>query len=364
MPLRRCLSVAVIAAGILTVSAPLAGATTLTVTTTNDSGPGSLRATVAGANANDTISIPAGRYVLASQIVISKPLQLSGNTPRTTIVDGGGATRIFEISPQAGSVTIDHLTLAHGAAPSGGAIDAHAKLALVWDAILDNTATTGSGGGIYASEPTTILQVLVKGNSAPNGNGGGMELAPTKADVDTILDSTFTANSARFHGGGLDQPTANGETLVLTGNTFDGNTLAPVNVWPGPTGGNLFTTGGPSNGQHDSNLLMYGNAFTHGVAADHADCQITGSLDAGSGYNAEDGDGGCIVHANPGDRWIADPEFGPLADNGGLTDTLMPAAGSPLVDVVPLGVNCSDTSDQRGLARPRGPLCDIGAVER
>ncbi len=359
MPIRRCLSVAMIAAGIFTVSAPLAAATTRTVANTNDSGPGSLRDTVANASPNDTISIPAGRYVLASQIVISKPLQLSGVSPRTTIVDGAGATRLFEVTTGADS-TFDHLTLAHGVAASGGAIESHAKLALVWDAILDNTATTGSGGGISQSEPTTIMQVLVKGNSAPNGNGGGMELAPTKADVNFVLDSTFTANSARLHGGGLDQPTANQETLVLTGNTFDANTLSS----PFATGGNLFTTGGPFNGQHDSSVLMYGNAFTHGVATDHTDCWITGSLDGGSGYNAEDGDGGCIVHANPGDRWIADPKLGPLTNNGGLTDTLMPAADSPLVDVVPLGDNCSGANDQRGLARPRGPLCDIGAVER
>ena len=62
----------------------------------------------------------------------------------------------------------------------------------------------------------------------------------------------------------------------------------------------------------------------------------------------------------------ADPMLGPLQDNGGPTFTMEPDLASPAMD----GVN--DTTcqtdpvsghDQRGVMRPVGPQCDIGAVE-
>ncbi len=61
-----------------------------------------------------------------------------------------------------------------------------------------------------------------------------------------------------------------------------------------------------------------------------------------------------------------DPLLGPLSFNGGLTPTLSPLAGSPLVDAGD-NTNCLST-DQRGLLRPvdklgSGAICDIGALE-
>jgi hypothetical protein len=63
-----------------------------------------------------------------------------------------------------------------------------------------------------------------------------------------------------------------------------------------------------------------------------------------------------------------DPLLAPLADNGGQTLTRMIDALSAAIDAIPAGVValCDDTSptDQRGLPRPSGAACDIGAVER
>jgi Ca2+-binding RTX toxin-like protein len=58
----------------------------------------------------------------------------------------------------------------------------------------------------------------------------------------------------------------------------------------------------------------------------------------------------------------ADPELGPLADNGGPTHTLLPAPTSPLGGLVPVA-SCTVASDQRGVARPQGTACEPGAVE-
>jgi uncharacterized repeat protein (TIGR01451 family) len=58
---------------------------------------------------------------------------------------------------------------------------------------------------------------------------------------------------------------------------------------------------------------------------------------------------------------FADPLLAPLAANGGLTQTMLPLPGSPAFD---RGVSCPPpTADQRGIVRPQGPACDIGAVE-
>jgi hypothetical protein len=85
------------------------------------------------------------------------------------------------------------------------------------------------------------------------------------------------------------------------------------------------------------------------------------------GYNFSDDD--LCGFKDPTDRENAgDPKLGPLADNGGSTPTLLPQPGSPLIDAIPLA-SCQAngaagiTEDQRGIARPQGPGCDIGAVE-
>ena len=54
---------------------------------------------------------------------------------------------------------------------------------------------------------------------------------------------------------------------------------------------------------------------------------------------------------------VADPQLGPLQDNGGPTKTMLPASGSPAIG---LGTGCPPI-DQRGNARPSA--CTLGAVE-
>jgi hypothetical protein len=81
----------------------------------------------------------------------------------------------------------------------------------------------------------------------------------------------------------------------------------------------------------------------------------TGGITDGD-HNVSFGDATC-----PGAN--ADPLLGPLADNGGPTLTRRPTSDSPLRDAVPAsGANCSST-DQRGVARPNGASCEIGAYE-
>ena len=60
----------------------------------------------------------------------------------------------------------------------------------------------------------------------------------------------------------------------------------------------------------------------------------------------------------------ADPQLGALTDNGGPTLTMLPSATSPLVGEVAAGACTAQvTADQRGVTRPRGAACTVGAVE-
>jgi hypothetical protein len=82
-----------------------------------------------------------------------------------------------------------------------------------------------------------------------------------------------------------------------------------------------------------------------------------------------------------------DPLVAPLGQNGGIGETRMPRPGSPVLDRIPardctfgtfgedmreleqeLAALVADrlavgAADQRGVRRPQGPMCDVGAVE-
>ncbi len=52
-----------------------------------------------------------------------------------------------------------------------------------------------------------------------------------------------------------------------------------------------------------------------------------------------------------------------MKNNGGPTQTMAPAPGSPARNAIPKAA-CAVARDQRGVRRPQGPRCDIGAYER
>ena len=91
-----------------------------------------------------------------------------------------------------------------------------------------------------------------------------------------------------------------------------------------------------------------------------------GGTTVSHGYNL-DGDGTCNLTAT-GDLPGTNPMLDPLALNPpGTTETQALQLGSPAIDHIPPGVNgCGTTvsTDQRGVSRPQGSGCDIGAYER
>ena len=161
---------------------------------------------------------------------------------------------------------------------------------------------------------------------------------------------TFNANSA-LAGGGI---YVSRSRPVLINVTLSGNTAASG------SGGGLYNSGSMANpGRPKLVNVIIANSVGGG------DCVNDGnsSPDAASNHNLiEDSANACgLTDGIDGNLVGADPLLGTLDDNGGLTSTLALLDGSPAIDAG-TSADCPAT-DQRGVMRPFGVTCDIGAYE-
>src|SRR5262249_3497437 len=133
-----------------------------TVTSCGDSGPGTLRARVAAAGADDTILLPACTITLASQVTIATSLTLSGEGATRTILSGGGVTGVLNIS--GGTVTISGVTIRDGMlGPDGGGVNNSGTLTLLNSTVSGNSSG-GNGGGLFNAGRLSLLNSAVSGN--------------------------------------------------------------------------------------------------------------------------------------------------------------------------------------------------------
>ena len=168
-------------------------ATTITVTNTNDSGPGSLRQALANANDGDTINFAVtGTIALTSgELLVDKSVTISGPGAATLAVDGNFKSRVFHIG-SGKTVSISGLTLTNGSAGfenGGGILNDHAILTMDSCAV-QNSFAQSNGGGIYN-----------------DGSGGNAAL--------TILNSTVSLNGASYAGGGIYNDADNSGSATL-----------------------------------------------------------------------------------------------------------------------------------------------------
>ena len=106
------------------------------------------------------------------------------------------------------------------------------------------------------------------------------------------------------------------------------------------------------------------NSETNSEKAAYINCSASSLAKIVSlGYNLETGTD-CGFEST-GDLQSASPDFSSSTpqSNGGNTDTLAPEPTSPAVNAVPTSFEFCDGLDQRGVTRPQGTGCDIGAVE-
>jgi len=232
-----------------------------------------------------------------------------------------------------GTLTIMKSRIAGNRGRTGGGISNEGTLIVTNSTITGNEAASvdSHGGGIYNyswSGTVTITNSTISDNRGNFGGGiynsGGMM---------TVTNSTISGNVAYSRGGGI----YNNDKLIITNSTVSGNS-APYYL----DGGGLFNSGT----LHYSNTLI-ANSPTGG------ECSNFGTISTNLNNLVEDNF--CFPALS------GDPNLGPLASNGGPTQTQALLTGSPAIDAGS-DANCPAT-DQRGVARPRGAHCDIGAYE-
>ncbi|MGE5251736.1 MAG: choice-of-anchor Q domain-containing protein, partial [Bacteroidota bacterium] len=179
-------------------------------------------------------------------------------------------------------------------------------------------------------------------NANQAGHAGGALYNLLSGPILTNL--TFNANSAT----GLDSMGGaifdDASTLTLRNVTLSGNSAS--------AGGALYHGSG-SAGQVDNSILWADGASEAVIdsSVQPSTLLIYDSLAAG----------GCPAGALCSHVLNADPLLGPLANNGGTTQTMALGAGSAAIDSGSSAA-CPPT-DQRGVKRPQGPQCDMGAYE-
>jgi len=356
----------------------------------------------------DTINLAAdSKYILAAIDNVDNGLPtINGDI----IINGYGSSierdsaigtalfRILFINPT-GKLTLNSITIAgaHIISRPGGGIFNAGTLKLVNTSVVTNKAD--GGAGIY--NINGHLELL---NSTISGNidrfyGAGIWNHGFSA-VTTLIDSSISGNSGRLRGTGiynlagavtlirsLVNNNSNGagimnhnfqSKLTLINSTVSGNTHNPIEGGGGIVNIGTFAkvllinstivdnthfsgAGGVING---GGMVILKNT----IIANNSPSDLFGIFTT-LGHNLFKSPGSAsIVGSGVGDIGGLDPLLGPLASNGGATATYLPLPSSPVVDVI-FTADCTDElgvaiiTDQRGIRRPQGSACDIGAVE-
>jgi CSLREA domain-containing protein len=248
----------------------------------------------------------------------------------------------------AGTLNIVNSSLTgNSARQDGGAVSNNGGNVSISFSALNLNAATDSGGAVASVAPnsvTTITETVISGNTA--SGGGGIINA---AGLVTVTNTTISGNTVSNSGGGIQ--TGNG-TTVMNNLTIARNTAS--NRGGGFIGNTGFTI---------ANSIIAGNTIA-GKEADCASDFIGPPAGVSLGYNLIQDATGCMFTGNTATNITGvDPMLAPLAGN---VMALLP--GSPAIDAGnPSAPGSGGSScaiiDQRGIFRPQGTRCDIGAFE-
>ncbi len=303
-------------------------ADTITVTNTNDNGPGSLRQALADANDGDTIdfSVTGTIRLNSGELLVNKSITISGPGADNLSVDGNANSRVFHISSGI-TVIISGLTITNGNA-----------CCIFPDDV---------GGGVYNDHATLTLSTCIVSANASDNRGGGIFSDGSFGSASVVInDSTFIKNSA-FSGGAIfsdgNTGTATLEvtTTVVSNNSViaDGggiyndhahltlnNSTVSLNSADGNGGGGIYNLGNTFNGKKgdaivevdnctlsdNSSQANGGGIYNDGMALGVAHVQIVNSTLSG---NSATNDGGGVYNSGAFGDATLQIENSTLADN-------------------------------------------------
>jgi uncharacterized repeat protein (TIGR01451 family)/CSLREA domain-containing protein len=277
-----------------------------------------------------------GGVILANSIVISN-----------TGTNGGG---IYNSQ----TLTLTNSTVVSNTASNdgGGIHNEQGTLKLTDSAIIDNTSAD-DGGGVYSDGSSggatlTVDSSTIGGNRADGGGGVYLYYSPA-----SLTNTTLSGNQALSSGGGVGTLSDLLRTVDLLNCTIYTNTC-------GQNGGGAQLE--PNFTVNVKNTIVAGNSAS-GTGPD-----VEGTVNSQDHNLIQDTSGATINGTTTHNVTGQTPVLGPLAANGGpstgaggamLTHALLP--GSPAIDAGTC--DGAPPTDQRGVARPQGEACDIGAYE-
>ena len=276
-----------------------------------------------------------------------------------------GGTASAAVTANGGSVQIARTTIAANTTDVGGG-QGPASAEQIGGGVLGAGLTVNGTERPSSISASTVSENVAEARGGPGGEGGviegggvlvgGNSAAVQLSQLTVAGNLADTGSSGAAAGAGVALLSAGlGSTASLTNSTIAGNRLV---TGPGEDfGASLYSETGVSVG---SSILAAADGQTN--------CFTDTTLPRSLGYNLESGTS-CGFHG-PGDRGGTDPQLGALGDNGGPTETMLPALASPAVDG---GSGFGLGFDQRGVVRPidfpslpdapGGDGADIGAVE-
>ena len=304
-------------------------------------------------------------------------LTIVGAGARQTIVDGNHLDRVFSIGIPA-TVSISGMTITGGDATGrntskeidmGGGVYNTGTLTLDRVAVISNHADGGGGVFSVPGSSITISNSLIAHNTAYEAGGirfdGGGELLNSTVTDNTLLplpDESYLqdpklasalADELTGYGGGIDF--RGGNNLDIINSTITDNHA--IKGGGGLNSAQAYAAASPDTSIGITlllNTIIADNTSTKGGD----DCNVEDNIIKSEGHNL-DTDGSCFL-ASTGDLAKHNPLLGPLAFNGGPTETQALLPGSPAIAAG--GTQGCPQYDQRGVPRPPGS-CDIGAYQ-
>ncbi|MGQ0763534.1 MAG: choice-of-anchor Q domain-containing protein [Acidobacteriota bacterium] len=292
-----------------------------------------LREAIKAANADPGSTI---NFTVTGTITLTSPLPaivtvmtINGPGASQLTVSGADSFRVFLVEANSEDpVTFDGLTISDGLAPdtdpNGGGISNTAELNISNCVITGNSAPLDGGGISSFNGFTTITNTTISGNNAGR-NGGGV------SGRGNITNSTISGNSAAINGGGV-----NGVFRSITNSTIVGNSA-------NQEGGGLWLIIGEIK-----NCTISGNSAPQGSGLRvNFFVEMTSSIVALNTGGGTDTFGNVASHGynviGTGDNFSPGPEdqvgvtaaqlkLGPLANNGGPTETMALSCGSVAID--------------------------------
>jgi CSLREA domain-containing protein len=395
------LAASLMMAGVL-ASSP-ARAASLSVDTADDElnadGDCSLREAIEAANTNLAVDgCAAGsptdrdtiRFALGAQATITlgsalpsiddpSGLTIDGQKNKITLNGDDKVVGVLQVFDGA-KLALLHLTVAN--ARWGGLYNA-GQVKVTKSTFSGNGNRRGTGGGIWNDRGTlTVSNSTFSGNSAERGGG----IANTGVGTVTVSNSTFSGNRASELfpqdigvGGGIYMHRG---TVTVNNSTFSGNdAVRGGGIWNHlgtlTVSNSTFSGNSASARQNSGGIANTGGANTSVGTVTLKNTIVANSSPQGNncfgeritdgGYNLEDGTS-CRFSAANHSLPSTEPKLqSSLANNGGPTKTIRLLKGSPAINAIPKTTNgCGTqiTTDQRGVKRPQGKGCDIGAFEK